>query len=65
MILGLILGISLIILMAYFGICATNEIIEMNNYQYKDNCYCDKCKDYRHFNNLRPKINKPIQLEVE
>jgi hypothetical protein len=44
MILGLILGILLIILMAYFGIGATNELIEMGRYQYKDNCYCDKCK---------------------
>ena len=53
MILGMILGIILILFMAWFGICATNEIINYNNtYEYKDNCYCDRCKTIR-------------QLEVE
>jgi len=53
MILGMILGVILILFMAWFGIGATNEMIAMNNtYEYKDNCYCDRCKSIR-------------QLEVE
>ena len=45
MILGMILGVILILFMAWFGIGATNEMIAMNNaYEYKDNCYCDRCK---------------------
>ena len=53
MILGMILGIILILFLAWFGICARNEIINYNKtYEYRDDCYCDICKSIR-------------QLEVE
>ena len=63
MILGMTLGIILILFMAWFGICATNEIINYNNtYEYKDNCYCDKCKSIRQ---IVLKLKEKYNLEVE
>ena len=46
---GLILGIILIGFMAYLGIMGTMEIISFNNsnYEYNENCHCEKCKEYR------------------
>ena len=38
-----------------------------NNYVYRDNCYCVKCKQYRAINKIdNKKLNKPIAtLEIK
>ena len=43
------------------------DAYDKDNYVYRDNCYCVKCKQYRAINNIdNKKLNKPIAtLEIK